>query len=104
MTTIVVLFNLLPEVDPDAYEAWAREVDMPNARRLPGCNDFQVLRVVSLFGSQDAAPYAYCELIEVDDMPAFEEAVGTEAMQAVAAEFQRHADNPIFMVSESLEQ
>ena len=37
MTTIVVLFNLLPEADPDAYESWAKNVDMLNVRRLPGC-------------------------------------------------------------------
>ena len=34
MTTIVVLFNLLPEADPDAYESWARNVDMPNVLSL----------------------------------------------------------------------
>ena len=103
MTAIVVLFNLLPEADPDAYESWARNVDMPNVRRLPGCNDFRVLKVAGLLGADAAAPYAYSELIEVDDMSAFGEAVGTEAMQEVAAQFQQFADNPIFMVSESLD-
>ncbi len=103
MTTIVVLFNLLPEADPDAYESWARNVDMPNVRRLPGCTDFRVLKVAGLLGSDVPAPYAYSELIEVDDMSAFGEAVGTEAMQEVAAQFQQFADNPIFMVSESLD-
>ena len=44
MTTIVVLFNLLPGVDAGEYEAWARDVDMPNVRRLPGCSGFNVLR------------------------------------------------------------
>ena len=42
-------------------------------------------------------------MIEVDDMAAFGEAVGTEAMQEVAAQFQQFADNPIFMVTESLD-
>ena len=103
MTTIVVLFNLLPDADSDAYESWARNVDMPNVRRLQGCADFRVLKVTGLLGSDAAAPYAYCELIEVEDMPAFGEAVGTEAMQEVAAQFQQFADNPVFMVSESLD-
>ena len=58
MTTIVVLFNLLPEADPDAYESWAKKVDMPNVRRLPGCTNFRVLKVAGLLGSDAAAPYA----------------------------------------------
>ena len=103
MTTIVVLFNLLPDADPDAYESWARNVDMPNVRRLPGCTDFRVLKVAGLLGSDAAAPYAYSELIEVDDMSAFGEAVGTDSMQKVAEQFQQFAENPVFMVSESLD-
>jgi uncharacterized protein (TIGR02118 family) len=103
MTTIVVLFNLLPGVDAGEYEAWARDVDMPNVRRLPGCSRFNVLKVQGLMGSEQAAPYAYTEIIEVDDMSQFGEAVSTEAMQAVAAQFQQFAKDPLFMVSESLD-
>jgi len=103
MTIIVVLFNLLPDVDPDAYETWAKNVDMPNVRRLPGCTDFRVLKVAGLLGSDAAAPYAYSELIEVDDMSAFGEAVDTEVMQEVTEQFQQFANNPVFMVSESLD-
>jgi uncharacterized protein (TIGR02118 family) len=103
MTTIVVLFNLLPEVTAQEYEAWAREVDIPNVRSLPGCSDFRVLKVQGLLGSDQAAPYAYSEIIEVDDMGDFGEAVATEAMQAVAAAFRQFADSPVFMVSESLD-
>ena len=102
MKTIVVLFNLSPHADEAIYEDWARTVDIPNARRLDGCSDFRVLRVKGLLGSDDKPPFSYCELIEVDDMEAFEEVVKSEAMQAVAAQFQQFAANPIFMVSESL--
>ena len=88
MTTIVVLFNLLPDTDPLTYENWAKTVDIPNVRRLPGCSDFRVLKVSGLLGSDDAPPYAYSEIIEVDYMAPFGEAVESEAMQAVAAQFQ----------------
>ena len=81
MTTIVVLFNLLPDTDPLTYENWAKTVDIPNVRRLPGCSDFRVLKVSGLLGSDEAPPYAYSEIIEVDDMGPFGEAVGSEAMQ-----------------------
>ena len=36
-------------------------------------------------------------------MAAFKSSVGTEAMQAVAAQFQAFAENPLFMVAESIE-
>jgi sulfur relay (sulfurtransferase) DsrF/TusC family protein len=36
-------------------------------------------------------------------MAPFGEAVGSEAMQAVAAQFQTFAADPVFMVSESLD-
>jgi hypothetical protein len=42
------------------------------------------------------------ELIEVDDMEAFRGAVGTPEMQAVAAQFQAYALNPVFLVTEPL--
>ena len=103
MTTIVVLFNLLPDTDSLAYENWAKTVDIPNVRRLPGCSDFRVLKVSGLLGSDEAPPYAYSEIIEVEDMAPFGEAVGSEAMQAVAAQFQTFAKDPVFMVSESLD-
>ena len=103
MTTIVVLFNLLPDTDSLAYENWAKTVDIPNVRRLPGCSDSRVLKVSGLLGSDEAPPYAYSEIIEVEDMAPFGEAVGSEAMQAVAAQFQTFAADPVFMVSESLD-
>ena len=103
MTTIVVLFNLLPDTDPLTYENWAKTVDIPNVRRLPGCSDFRVLKVSGLLGLEEAPPYAYSEIIEVEDMEPFSEAVVSEAMQAVAAQFQAFAKDPVFMVSESLD-
>ena len=102
MTTITVLFNLKPESDQAAYETWARTVDIPNVRRLTGCSGFNVLKVQGLLNG-DPAPYDYVEIINVSDMAAFKSSVGTEAMQAVAAQFQAFAENPLFMVAESIE-
>ena len=36
MTTIVVLFNLKAGANRETYEQWARDVDIPNVRRLDG--------------------------------------------------------------------
>jgi hypothetical protein len=99
---IVVLFNLRPGVDPADYERWARETDIPGVRGLPSCADFQVYRATGLFGSNAAPPYRYIETIDIRGVDAFVADVSTEAVQKVAGEFQRFADNPLFITTEAL--
>ena len=103
MTTIVVLFNLKPGTDVAAYEDWAKTVDLPTVKRLPGCSDFEVLRTTGMLNGDPSTPYSHVELIRVADMESFRAAVGTPEMQVVAAQFQAFAQDPLFMVSESLE-
>ena len=103
MTTIVVLFNLKEGVNREAYEKWARDVDIPNVRRLDGCSGFEVLRSEGLLNGSPDVPYAYVELIQVDDMDRFKAAVGTPIMQEVATQFREFADGATFMVTESIE-
>lgn len=103
MTTIVVLFNLKSGVDPNAYEEWARSVDIPSVRRLDGCSGFNVLRSERLLDGSKSVPFAYVELIEVDDMTDFMTAVSAPAAQDVAAQFREFAEGATFMVTESIE-
>jgi len=103
MSTIVVLFNLKTGVNRDEYEEWARSVDIPSVRRLPGCNSFNVLRGERLLDGSPSVPYAYVELIQVDDMTDFMTAVSAPAAQAVAAQFREFAEGATFMVTESIE-
>jgi len=98
---IVVLFNLRDGVDVSAYEEWARTTDIPTVRGLGSTSGFDVLRCTGLLGTVDAPPYAYVELIDVDDMDLFGEEVATETMQKVAGEFQAFAD-PIFILTEAI--
>lgn len=99
---IVVLFNLRPGIDPAEYESWARETDIPGVRGLPSCTDFQVYRATGLFGSGEKPPYAYIETIDITGTDAFVADVSTEAVQKVAGEFARFADNPLFITTETL--
>jgi hypothetical protein len=99
---IIVLFNLKPGVDADAYEAWARATDIPGVRRLKSVDDFQVYRATGLFGSDAKPPYAYFEVIDVNGLDAFVGDVTSDAVQKVSAEFQRFADNPLFVTTETL--
>jgi hypothetical protein len=101
MPRIVVLFNLKDGVDPAEYEAWALGTDAPTVRGLPSVSGFSVHRATGLLGG-GAAPYAYVEVLDVADMDGLGRDIATEAMQKVAAEFQRFAEDPQFIVTEDL--
>lgn len=103
MTVIVVLFNLRPGVAAADYEAWARNTDLPIVRNLASIADFYVGRTVQRLGSDEPAPYAYVEVVKVKDMAQFGADVESETMQRVSTEFQHWADDPVFMVTQSLE-
>lgn len=102
MTKIVVLFNLKPGVDVAAYEHWARTTDLPIVNALPSVRRFEVLRSLSLLGTDAKPPYAYVELLEVTGLEALGTDIATETMARVAAEFGGFADRPQFIVTESL--
>jgi hypothetical protein len=101
MSTIVVLFNLKPGVEASAYEAWARDRDLPNVNALPSVHGFRVLRSLGLLNGA-AAPYRYVELIELKSMQGFRAEVKSQVMQGVAQEFRQFADSPVFIVTEPL--
>ncbi|WP_176593924.1 REDY-like protein HapK [Sphingobium sp. EM0848] len=99
---IIVLFNLKQDADPAAYENWARTVDIPGVNALSSVKDFQVHRVTGVLGSDAPSPYAYFEVIDITDMAAFGVDASSEAVQKVAAQFQQFADNPQFILTETL--
>ena len=54
--------------------------------------------------SADPAPYQYVEIIEINDPDGFAGDVSTDVMARVAAEFREFADNPVFMLSETVDE
>lgn len=102
MTTIVVLFNLKPGTDSGVYEEWARARDLPTVNALDSVDQFEVLRSAGLLMSDAAPPYAYVELIRVNNMDKFGADVASEAVQKVAAEFGEFADQPLFILTEAI--
>jgi hypothetical protein len=102
MTTIVVLFNLKPNVNEAEYQQWAKTTDIPTAGGLNSVDTFEVLKTEGLLMSDAKPPYAYVELIKVNDMDGFGKDVGSSTMQKVAAEFQSFADNPMFILTSAL--
>jgi hypothetical protein len=103
MATLIVLFNLKPGISSEIYEAWAKSTDLPTVRALKSVPTFEVVKVQGVLGSDAPAPYQYVEAIEISDMDIFGQEVTTDIMQKVAAEFQSFADNPIFMMCQSIE-
>ena len=94
---IVALFNLKPGVSADQYEAWARRVDLPTVNALGSIDRFEVFRSTGLLMSEAAPPFAYIEIIDVNDMAKFGADVSTDHMKGVAAEFQAMVQDLFFI-------
>ncbi len=99
---IIVLFNLKPGVDIAAYEAWAKDTDIPGVNALGSVDRFTTHRATGLFGSDAPSPYQYIEVIDIKGMDGFVTDIMTEAFQAAAAPFRDFADNPQFILTENL--
>ena len=101
MTTVIVLFNLKDATQREAYERWAREVDLPTAGALPSVDKFELLKASGLL-TGGPSPYEYIEILRINDMAQLGADIGTPAMQAVSAQFQVFADQPLFILTEAL--
>jgi hypothetical protein len=101
-TRIVALFNLKPGVSVEAYEDWAKRVDLPTVNGLKSVDRFEVFKSTGVLGSDASPPYSYIEIIDVADMDAFGGDVSTETMQRVAAQFQDMAADLVFIMTDKL--
>ncbi|MEQ8247361.1 MAG: hypothetical protein RID42_06735 [Alphaproteobacteria bacterium] len=100
--TLIVLFNLRRGVSAAAYEKWARDTDVPIAGGLKSVKEFKVYRAEGILGSKAKPPYRYFEILHISGLDALVGDIGKEPrMQAVAAAFQKFADNPTFVVTEN---
>jgi len=99
---IIVIFNLKPGVSAADYENWAKTADIPGVNRLGSVDGFTVHKAIGLFGSEEASPYQYIEVLDIKAMDPFVADISTEEFQAMAAPFQEFADNPQFILTEDL--
>ncbi len=102
MNTVIVLFNLKPEASQEDYERWAREQDLPVVNGLASVDRFEVLRSAGLLIGEGKSPYQYVEIIRVPDMAAFGADLSSPEAQSGAARFQQFADNPLFILTQSI--
>jgi hypothetical protein len=101
MAHVIVLFNLKSGTDRAAYEAWARDSDIPTVNALPSVDSFRVLRATGTLAG-GTSPFEYVEIIDVNDMARLGEDVARDPMTRIAAEFQAFADNPVFILTEEV--
>ena len=101
-TILVVLFNLKSGVTPEAYERFAKEMDIPTVKRLASVDEFRVFRSSGRFGAEGPAPFQYVEVIEVNNLDGLIADVGDPAVGKVVAAFRDYAENPIFMMTDEI--
>ncbi|WP_298503820.1 hypothetical protein [uncultured Maribacter sp.] len=102
MAALVVLFNLKNDASMEAYEKWAQTTDVPTASNMSSVDSFKVFKLGTIMGTNNASPFQYCEVLEINDMTKLGEEVTSETMQKVAVEFQKFADSPMFIISEQI--
>lgn len=84
-------------------EDWARGIDMPAVRSLALISGFEVFEATHVLGGDATPPNCYIEIIDVADPDELGGDVGSEKMQANAAEIRKFADNPQFIFARKLD-
>ena len=102
MPAVLVLFNLKHGVSRTEYEDWAKTIDLPTVNDLESVDRFEVLRATGLLMGEGDPPYQYFEILRVNDMQMLGEDIASETMQQISNQFQSFADNPIFVLTDSL--
>ena len=102
MRRMLVFFNLKSGTDVAAYEAWAKDVDIPTVRNLPSVSGFTVHKCSEALGDAQM-PHDYVEIIDVNDVDGFFQDISTEEMKAVAAQFSEFTDDPVFVWTDPVE-
>jgi REDY-like protein HapK len=103
MKTLVVLFNLKPGVSEADYEEFAKSLDIPTVKKLRSVSDFRVLKSAGLFGAEGTPPYQYFEIIDFSGIDELLADMGAEPLMAeIPGKFQALADNPIFILTDSI--
>lgn len=98
---IIVLFNLQEGKSKADYEAWARTKDIPGVNGLGSVDGFEVFRSEGLLFTDDASPYEYIEILDVNDMEKFGEDASQPHMQEIAAEFQSEIAKDLVFINVS---
>ncbi len=103
MSLVLVLFNLHPETAPEDYESWAKTTELPLLRGLKSVRAADLYRTIGLLGTGDPAPYAYAEILDIEDYREFGRDILMRELQRAADQFHHFTDKPLFIKLEPME-
>lgn len=71
---VFFLTHLKPGVDPDEYERFLVEYDYPKSKALLPVSEYKATRIEGRAVSEGDVPYAYIEVLDIDDFDAYKNA------------------------------
>jgi|MGYP006448425757 hypothetical protein len=102
MSALIVLFNLKDGVSEADYEAWAKDADLPTVRGHKGVDGFDLYRANNLFHSEEAAPFRYIEVIDINDFDQFNKDVASDIQKPISQKFGEISDSPVVMLCDNI--
>ncbi len=102
MPALIVMFNLKDGVSEADYEAWALSADLPTVRGHAGVDGFDLYRANNLFHTENAAPYRYIEVIDINSMDQFNQDVASDIQKPISQKFGEISDSPFVMLCDKI--
>ena len=103
MKQIIILYNLKPNVTPEAFETWVASVDQPNMRGLKRVSQFRTFRTEALFMGKGKPSVHYIEIFDITDMDAFtSEDMPSDIVQMVLGAFMGLVENPEMIIASEI--
>jgi hypothetical protein len=98
-----VLFTLKPDVTPEQYEEWFREINVPANDTLTTTRNYRVWRVSGVWEGEPS--FQYLEEMELDDREAFEADVeSSAAMGRMLEEWYARVADQVIVFGEEVPQ
>jgi uncharacterized protein (TIGR02118 family) len=91
-TRVFFLTHLREGVDPDEYERFLREIDYPRTLELLPVSYYRATRIEGRAISEGDSPYAYIEVLDIDDFDAYKAAFAEPEVAELAAQVFSYVD------------
>jgi hypothetical protein len=99
-TVLIVGLNLKAGITPEEYETFAREVDKPTCERdLPSIREWHVHRAESVFGSDQASPFDYVEVVELTSESDFKQDIASDVVAKLDEGLSRLVEDPVLIMT-----
>ncbi|KAB7696318.1 hypothetical protein GBN33_13665 [Plesiomonas shigelloides] len=100
--TLIVFFNLKPDISEIDYLTWAKEVDLHTVNQLNSVTSFNIFKGLKILGKQNTSPWDYFEVIRIKSEKQFLQDIQHEEMQKVICQFEGFAANANFICTQDI--